>query len=137
MKLGIVIPCYNEEAVLDETKKHIETLLNSMIEDNSISKDSFVCFVDDGSRDRSWEIIEEFAKDSSMFKGIKLSRNFGHQNALIAGLMQLKDSVNIINPIIVIILRGTIEKDAIPSSAKNSILLNGYLLSPANLSPLV
>ncbi len=94
MKLGIVIPCYNEEAVLDETKKHIETLLNSMIEDNSISKDSFVCFVDDGSRDRTWEIIEEFAKESSLFKGIKLSRNFGHQNALIAGLMQLKDSAD-------------------------------------------
>ncbi len=94
MKLGIVIPCYNEEAVLYETKRHIETLLNSMIEDNSISKDSFVCFVDDGSRDRTWEIIEEFAKNSSLFKGIKLSRNFGHQNALIAGLMQLKDSAD-------------------------------------------
>ena len=94
MKLGIVIPCYNEEAVLYETKKHIEALLNSMIEEKSISKDSFVCFVDDGSRDRTWEIIEEFAKDSSMFKGIKLSRNFGHQNALIAGLMQLKDSAD-------------------------------------------
>ncbi len=94
MKLGIVIPCYNEEAVLYETKKHIEALLNSMIEEKSISKDSFVCFVDDGSRDRTWEIIEEFAKDSSIFKGIKLSRNFGHQNALIAGLMQLKDSAD-------------------------------------------
>ncbi len=94
MKLGIVIPCYNEEAVLNETKKHIETLLNSMIEDNIISKDSFVCFVDDGSRDKTWEIIEKFAKDNPLFKGIKLSRNFGHQNALIAGLMQLKDSAD-------------------------------------------
>ena len=94
MILGIVIPCYNEEAVLNETKKHIETLIDSMIEDNSISKDSFVCFVDDGSRDKTWEIIEKFAKDNPLFKGIKLSRNFGHQNALIAGLMQLKDSAD-------------------------------------------
>ncbi len=94
MRLGIVIPCYNEEAVLYETKKHIETLFKSMIEDNSISKDSFVCFVDDGSRDKTWEIIESFTKDNPLFKGIKLSRNFGHQNALIAGLMQLKDSAD-------------------------------------------
>ncbi len=94
MKLGIVIPCYNEEEVLAETKKHIEKLINKMIEENEISKDSFICFVDDGSKDKTWDIIEEFSKNSPNFKGIKLSRNFGHQNALIAGLMQLKDSVD-------------------------------------------
>ncbi len=94
MKLGIVIPCYNEEEVLAETKKHIEKLINKMIEENEISKDSFICFVDDGSKDKTWDIIEEFSKNSPNFKGIKLSRNFGHQNALIAGLMQLKDSAD-------------------------------------------
>jgi glycosyltransferase involved in cell wall biosynthesis len=94
MKLGIVIPCYNEEEVLAETKKHIEELLNSMIEAGDISSDSFVSFIDDGSKDRTWEMIEGFAKDGPNFRGIRLSRNFGHQNALIAGLMQLKDDAN-------------------------------------------
>jgi len=94
MKLGIVIPCYNEEEVLQETKKSIEKLLKEMIDLNEISADSFICFVDDGSRDRTWEIIERFANSNPHFKGIKLSRNFGHQNALIAGLMQLKDSAD-------------------------------------------
>jgi len=94
MKLGIVIPCYNEEEVLAETKKHIEKLLNEMIAKDEISKDSFICFVDDGSKDKTWDIIEEFAENSPNFRGIKLSRNFGHQNALIAGLMQLKEDAD-------------------------------------------
>ena len=94
MKLGIVIPCYNEEEVLAETKKHIEKLLNEMIAKYEISKDSFICFVDDGSKDKTWDIIEEFAENSPNFRGIKLSRNFGHQNALIAGLMQLKEDAD-------------------------------------------
>ena len=94
MKLGIIITCYNEEAVLKETKRYIESLLREMIEADKVSKDSFICFVDDGSKDRTWEIIEEFVENSSNFRGIKLSRNFGHQNALIAGLMQLKDNAD-------------------------------------------
>jgi len=94
MKLGIVIPCFNEEEVLNETKNRLEELLNGMIKEKEISNDSFICFVDDGSRDRTWELIEQFAKESQMFRGIKLSRNFGHQNALIAGLMQLKDEAD-------------------------------------------
>jgi glycosyltransferase involved in cell wall biosynthesis len=94
MKLGIVIPCYNEEAVLVETTQRVETLFNEMIKNREISDDSFVCFVDDGSRDKTWEIIEDISNQNPHFKGIKLSRNFGHQNALIAGLMQLKDSAD-------------------------------------------
>jgi len=94
MKLGIIIPCYNEEAVLAETTQRVETLFNEMIKNREISDDSFVCFVDDGSRDKTWEIIEDISKQNPHFKGIKLSRNFGHQNALIAGLMQLKDSAD-------------------------------------------
>ncbi len=90
MRLGVVIPCFNEEEVLTETKNRLERLLGKMIEEKEVLEDSFICFVDDGSRDKTWELIEEFAKESKIFRGIKLSRNFGHQNALIAGLMQLK-----------------------------------------------
>jgi len=94
MKLGIVIPCYNEEDGLAETTKRLTLLLNEMIEKGEIDQDSFVCYVDDGSKDNTWSLIEAFKEESSLFKGIKLSRNFGHQNALIAGLMQLKDNAD-------------------------------------------
>jgi len=94
MKLGIVIPCYNEEDGLAETTKRLTLLLNEMIEKGEIDQDSFVCYVDDGSKDNTWALIEAFKEESSLFKGIKLSRNFGHQNALIAGLMQLKDNAD-------------------------------------------
>ncbi len=94
MKLGIVIPCYNEEEGLSETTKQLQSLLNEMIREGEISSESFVCYVDDGSKDRTWELIKGFQNDDSHFKGIKLSRNFGHQNALIAGLMQLKDEAD-------------------------------------------
>ncbi|MEA1879603.1 MAG: glycosyltransferase family 2 protein [Campylobacterota bacterium] len=94
MKLGIVIPCYNEEEGLNETTKRLSVLIKKMIEQETISSDSFICYVDDGSHDNTWTLIEQFQKDSSLFKGIKLSRNFGHQNALIAGLMQLKNEAD-------------------------------------------
>ena len=91
MKLGIVIPCYNEEVVLEETSSQLGELFESMMVSGEISRDSFICFVDDGSKDKTWEMIEQKTASFSYFKGIKLSRNFGQQNALIAGLMQLKD----------------------------------------------
>jgi len=94
MKLGIVIPCYNEEEGLRETTNRLKALLDEMIKRGEIDKESFVCYIDDGSKDDTWQLIEAFTKESSLFKGIKLSRNFGHQNALIAGLMQLKDSAD-------------------------------------------
>jgi len=94
MKLGIVIPCYNEEEGLAETTKQLQILLDKMIENQEITEDSFICYVDDGSRDRTWELIQKFKAESTHIKGIKLSRNFGHQNALIAGLMQLKDEAD-------------------------------------------
>ena len=94
MKLGIVIPCYNEEEGLAETTKHLERLLSEMVASGEISSDSFVCYVDDGSQDKTWEEIEKFVAGSPFFRGIKLSRNFGHQNALISGLMQLKDEAD-------------------------------------------
>ncbi len=94
MKLGIIIPCYNEEEGLSETTKQLQLLIDVMMNENKISKDSFVCYVDDGSKDNTWQLIEGFKQSNPIFKGIKLSRNFGHQNALIAGLMQLKDSAD-------------------------------------------
>lgn len=94
MKLGIVVPCYNEEQGLEETSKHLKILLETMISSGEIECASFVCFIDDGSTDSTWQLIESFTKQSSLFKGIKLSRNFGHQNALTAGLMQLKNNAD-------------------------------------------
>ncbi len=94
MKLGIVIPCYNEEEGLSETTRRLQILLDDMIASGEIDKESFVCYVDDGSKDNTWQLIEIFQRESTLLKGIKLSRNFGHQNALIAGLMQLKDEVD-------------------------------------------
>ncbi|HIP41973.1 MAG TPA: glycosyltransferase [Campylobacterales bacterium] len=94
MKLGIVIPCYNEEEVFGETTRLLGELFESMIESGAIDKESFICYVDDGSKDKTWELIEQASEEFAHFKGIKLSRNFGQQNALIAGLMQLKNSAD-------------------------------------------
>jgi len=94
MKLGIVVPCYNEEEVLHETTKRLSDLFSRLIDAGKIDSESFICYVDDGSKDKTWEMIEEITQRQSHFKGIKLSRNFGHQNALLAGLMQLKSSAD-------------------------------------------
>ena len=94
MKLGIIIPCYNEEEGLAETTHRLHILMNDMITQKQISSDSFICYIDDGSADTTWRIIEETQQSNALFKGLKLSRNFGHQNALIAGLMQFKDDAD-------------------------------------------
>lgn len=86
MKLAIVIPCYNEEAVLPETSRRLALLLSELVAADSISQGSYVLFVDDGSRDATWSIIEKLAAENGCFRGLKLSRNRGHQTALIAGL---------------------------------------------------
>lgn len=85
-KLTIVIPCYNEEAVLPETINRLEQLIESLCAAGTVSSESAVAFVDDGSRDRTWQLIEEQAEKSRLFRGIRLSRNRGHQHALLAGL---------------------------------------------------
>src|SRR5262249_29151274 len=84
--LGIAIPCYNEEEVLPETCRRLVALINDLIGARKISYDSKVYFVDDGSKDRTWTLIEQFAAENRHVAGIKLSRNRGHQNALVAGL---------------------------------------------------
>ena len=90
-KLSIVIPCYNEEAVIAHTYKALCKKLDSLISQNVIAKDSFLCFVDDGSKDKTCEILLSLKGCESAHKIIKLTKNYGHQNALLAGLDFVKD----------------------------------------------
>lgn len=87
IRLSVVVPCYNEEAVLHETSKRLLALMNGMQADQKIAPSSELVFVDDGSRDRTWSLIRELADTDPRVRGVKLSRNRGHQNALLAGLM--------------------------------------------------
>lgn len=90
--LYMVVPCYNEEEVLSETAKRLEEKYRSLMERELISPKSRVVFVNDGSKDRTWEIIQQLHSESpQLFSGINLSRNSGHQNAVLAGLMTVKD----------------------------------------------
>ncbi len=84
--LYVVVPCYNEEEVLHETAKRLKVKMNSLIESKQISDKSRIMFVNDGSKDKTWEIIKKLNKEDKLFKGVTLSRNRGHQNALLAGL---------------------------------------------------
>ena len=92
--LYLVIPCYNEEAVLRETAKQLLEKMNSMFERGMISRESRIMFVNDGSKDKTWEIIEELHAANPIYSGVKLSRNKGHQNALLAGLMTAKEKAD-------------------------------------------
>lgn len=89
--LYIVVPCYNEEAVLPETQKELGNKLNDMISTGAISEESRIVFVDDGSKDRTWELIEKYHSENSKIGGVKLAHNRGHQFAVLAGLMTVKD----------------------------------------------
>jgi len=93
-RLGIVVPCFNEEQVLRATGARLLALLGGLIEKNEISKDSFIYFVDDGSADATWSVLRELHQADGRAKALKLSRNFGHQNALLAGLISIKDQVD-------------------------------------------
>ncbi len=93
--LYLVIPCYNEEAVLHETAKRLLVKMNSMINKDFITHDSKILFVNDGSKDKTWNIIEELHAQNPIFSGVNLSRNKGHQNALLAGLMTAKNYADI------------------------------------------
>lgn len=93
--LYIVIPCYNEEAVLPITAPMFLEKINELSTAGKISEKSRVLFVNDGSRDRTWEIISSLAEKDNRYCGICLSRNRGHQNALLAGLMEAKDKCDI------------------------------------------
>jgi polyisoprenyl-phosphate glycosyltransferase len=87
MQLSIIVPCYNEESVLPETAKRLSALLQRLITKETIAASSRVFFVDDGSKDTTWRLIETLAQQDPLLKGIKLSRNRGHQVAVLAGLL--------------------------------------------------
>lgn len=93
--LYLIIPCYNEQEVLNKTADVLQKKVLSLIEQKKISPNSKILFVDDGSKDNTWQIINELHSKDKIFSGIKLSRNRGHQNALLAGLMSAKDLCDI------------------------------------------
>ena len=90
-KLYMVIPCYNEQEVLPETSKRLKEKLSTLVKAGKIDPESRIIFVNDGSKDRTWEIIRRLHEEDPFFGGVNLSRNRGHQNALLAGLMTVKD----------------------------------------------
>ena len=94
-KLMVVIPCYNEEEVLPETSRRLVDKMASLVKKGLITEDSRVLLVNDGSRDRTWEMICDLHKQNPLFEGVKLSRNRGHQNALLAGLMTARNRCDI------------------------------------------
>lgn len=96
MILYVTVPCYNEEAVLPETSKRLKAKMTSLISGGTIDSKSRVCFIDDGSKDKTWEIIKNLTESDELFSGIKLAHNRGHQNALLAGLMTAKEYADIV-----------------------------------------
>lgn len=88
-RLAIVVPCYNEEPVFEDTAKQLTDLLMDLIERGKISPDSYVLFVNDGSTDRTWELMQQEFKDNQLVYLLNLAANVGHQNALLAGLSQV------------------------------------------------
>ena len=114
IRLYIVVPCYNEQEVLPETSKRLKEKLTQLIQQGKINSDSRVLFVDDGSKDATWGMISSLAQEEPLIEGLKLSRNRGHQNALLAGLMtakryadavismdaDLQDDINVVNAFI-------------------------------------
>ncbi len=112
LNLSVVVPCYNEEEVLPETNSRLLELMMSMKTSGLISETSGIYYVDDGSRDRTWELISNFHSENPNVHGIKLSRNRGHQNALLAGLFSadgdaivsidadLQDDINVIKDMV-------------------------------------
>ena len=92
--IGIVSPCYNEALVLNETSKQLNDIITNLVASNSISEKSFAVFVDDGSSDETWKIIEENASQLIFIKGLKLAGNVGHQKALLAGLITFKEEAD-------------------------------------------
>ena len=91
IRLATVSPCYNEEEVLRHSAEQLTALFERMIAEGLISKDSMIVFVNDGSRDHTWEIIRELHAENKFVRGINMSRNVGHQNAIMAGMMTARE----------------------------------------------
>lgn len=94
--LYLVVPCYNEEEVLQDTAAQLKEKYDALMEAEKIDRQSKILFVNDGSRDRTWMMIQTLFKESPVFCGISLSRNRGHQNALLAGLMTAKEKADVV-----------------------------------------
>lgn len=94
--LYVVVPCYNESEVLLETTKRLTKKLEQMISEKRINKKSKIMYVNDGSKDNTWELISKYNEENNFVTGVNLSRNRGHQNALLAGLMTAKDYADIV-----------------------------------------
>ena len=94
--LYVVIPCYNEEEVLQETTRQLKDKMESLIKSKKISEKSKVMYVNDGSKDKTWELIKKISKKEKLFTGVTLSRNRGHQNALLGGLMTAKNYADVV-----------------------------------------
>ncbi|OUJ01143.1 glycosyltransferase [Acetobacter cibinongensis] len=118
--LAIVMPCYNEEAILPHTFTHITKFLLMCIQEAVIHPSSYVLCVDDGSSDSTWEIIASNSKTSPLIRGLKLSRNQGHQTALIAGLS------NILDCDVSVSIDADLQDDLLAISAMLSAWRNGY-----------
>ena len=96
LMLAVVAPCYNEDEVLKETAERLRVKLEQLSADNLISRESYVCFVDDGSQDNTWDLITALHKSNpTMFRGIKLASNRGHQFALLSGLESVSDHCDV------------------------------------------
>lgn len=94
--LFIVIPCYNEEAVIEETSKRLNEKMHQLISNNLIHENSKVLFVNDGSKDKTWSLIQQIHSTNPLFTGVQLAHNKGHQNALLAGLMVAKEYADVV-----------------------------------------
>lgn len=94
--LYLVVPCYNEQAVLPETSKRLKEKITQLVSESIVSPRSRILFVNDGSKDETWSMIQELHKSDKLFSGATLSRNRGHQNALLAGLMLAKDYADVV-----------------------------------------
>ena len=94
--LYIVVPCYNEEEVLPETARRLGDKLRALMAAGKIGPRSRALFVNDGSKDRTWEVIAKLHREDPLLCGVDLSRNRGHQNALLAGLMTAKDKADMV-----------------------------------------
>lgn len=92
-KLVVIMPCYNEDEILEHTVKTMQKLMCRLIEENKICASSKVCFVNDGSTDNSWTVISDAVKQDSLFTALNLSRNFGHQSAILAGMYDVEADV--------------------------------------------
>ena len=93
--LAIVVPCYNEEEVLPQTNQQLRALLDGMMREKLVGEGSYILYVNDGSRDRTWQLIESYGSNDAHVRGLKLAGNVGHQNALMAGLETAREDADV------------------------------------------